>query len=77
MTRGWFAWESEGYPFRVEPRHTQTWWDFRHLPNVLFVHYNDLKRDLDGEISRIAAFLDIALTPETLQAIAHAFSFRR
>ena len=75
MTRGGFAWECEGYPFGSNLRHTQTWWDFRHLPNLLFVHYNDLKRDLVGEISRVAAYLDIALTPEKLHGIAQAVNF--
>jgi aryl sulfotransferase len=42
ITRGWFEWESEGYPFWGNLHHTQTWWNFRHLENILFVHYNDL-----------------------------------
>jgi aryl sulfotransferase len=37
------------------------WWERRHLPNVLLVHFNDLKADLDGEMRRIAAFLGIAV----------------
>ncbi len=32
----------------------------RNEPNLLFVHYNDLKADLGGEMRRVAAFLDIA-----------------
>jgi aryl sulfotransferase len=39
------------------------WWERRHLPNVLLVHFNDLKADLDGEMRRIAAFLDLAIDP--------------
>ena len=42
-----------------------SWWAARHLPNVLMVHYADLKRDLDIEMRRIAAFLDIDV-PETV-----------
>ena len=34
----------------------RTYWDYRHLPNLLFVHYDDLKRDLLGEMRRIARF---------------------
>jgi len=52
--------------------HARTYWDFRHLPNLLFVHYNDLKADLSGEMKRIAAFLGIetpaALWPELVEA---------
>jgi len=35
----------------------------RHLPNILFVHYNDLKADLEGEMRRIARFLEIEVPP--------------
>jgi aryl sulfotransferase len=34
MTRGWFEWETEGYPFWSVLHHAQSWWDFRHLPNI-------------------------------------------
>lgn len=40
-------------------RHIAAWWDLRCEPNVLFVHYNDLKADLEGEMRRVAAFLNI------------------
>lgn len=42
-----------------------SWWPRRAAPNVLFVHYNDLKTDLDGEMRRIAAFLAIDV-PDTM-----------
>jgi aryl sulfotransferase len=69
ITRGWFAWESEGYPAWGNMRHTQTWWDYRHLDNILFVHYNDLLTDLPNEMRHIAAFLDIPLSDEMLAEI--------
>jgi aryl sulfotransferase len=58
-TRGWFEWETEGYPFWSNLHHVQSWWDYRHLPNILFVHYADLLADLEGEIRRVARFLGI------------------
>jgi aryl sulfotransferase len=69
FTRGWFPWESEGYPFWGNLHHTQTWWDYRQLPNILFVHYNDLLTDLPGEIQRIAGFLAIPLAEGAVPAI--------
>ncbi|MCB0108326.1 MAG: sulfotransferase domain-containing protein [Caldilineaceae bacterium] len=48
ITRGWFAWENEGYPLWSNLRFMQTWWDFKHLPNILLVHYNDLLLDLEN-----------------------------
>ncbi len=75
ITMGWFEWESEGYPFWSNMRHAQTWWRFRHLPNILFVHFNDLLSDLPSEVRRVAAFLDIYLDEETLQSTADAVTF--
>ena len=69
MTRGWFAWETEGYPFSSPLRHAQTWWDFRHLPNILFVHYNDLLADFQAEVQRIANFLEIRLSEDAWPTI--------
>jgi len=45
----------------------ETYWRERNRPNLLLVHYNDLKEDLAGEMRRIADFLDIAV-PESLMA---------
>ena len=63
---------SDGYPFQPNLYHTQSWWDYRHLPNILFVHYSDLKADLAGEIRRITAFLAIPLADAMLPAITQA-----
>ena len=42
---------------------------------VLWVFYEDLKRDLPKEIKRIAAFMEIPLTKEFLDKVAHQASF--
>ena len=76
ITRGLFEWESEGYPFWANMRHVQSWWNFRHLPNILFVHFNDLLSDLESEILRIAAFLDIEMPEDTLPSIVEAVTFK-
>ena len=76
ISSGWFAWENEGYPFWSNMRHVQTWWDFKHLPNILFVHFNDLLGNLEGEISRIAGFLDIDVRPGFRAKIAEAVAFK-
>jgi aryl sulfotransferase len=75
INRGKFAWESQGYPFQSPLHHFQTWWDYRHLSNILLIHYNDLLADLPGEIRRIADYLNIAVSPEMLASIADAVSF--
>jgi len=38
-----------------------SFWADRRRSNVLLVHYNDLKADLDAEMRRISAFLDISV----------------
>ena len=62
MTRGWFEWESEGWPFWSNLWHTQSYWEFRHLPNFLLLHYNDMLADLEGAVRRIAAFANVPIT---------------
>ncbi len=76
INRGWFEWETEGYPFWSNFHHVQTWWDYRDLPNILLVHYNDLLADPAGGIARIAQFLDIDCAPGMIAAIADKTSFR-
>ncbi len=58
-SRGWFEWETEGYPWWSNLRNVQSWWNFRHLSNLTFVHFADLLANLEGEIRRIADFLEI------------------
>lgn len=74
MTRGWFEWESEGYPYWGNLHHTATWWAYRHLDNILFIHFADLLANLTGEIRRLANFLNIALSADAVQRIAHKVS---
>jgi aryl sulfotransferase len=49
--------------------HIQSWWDLRDRPNVLLLHFNELKADLEGTTRRIAAFLDIAIDEQRLPDI--------
>lgn len=50
----------------------RSFWEERRRPNVLLVHYNDLKADLSGEMKRIADFIGIetpdALWPQLVEA---------
>lgn len=75
LTRGWFEWESDGYPYWSLLHHANTWWDFRHLPNIMLVHYNDLRADLAGEMRKIAGFLEIDVPESRWDAVVHACQF--
>jgi aryl sulfotransferase len=58
---GFFSqWLAEGMLLH----HIGTFWERRAQPNVCFVHYGDLTRDLEGEMRRVAEFLSIDI-PET------------
>ncbi|MFG5380470.1 sulfotransferase domain-containing protein [Yoonia sp. R2-816] len=65
--------DGDGYPFWSLWENMRSWWAIRDLPNVLMVHFNDLKADMEGEIRRIADFLDIA--PTNWDAILRHCSF--
>lgn len=69
--RNWL--EQDGAPFWSLWDNARSWWAVRDLPNVLMVHFNDLKADMDGEIRRIADFLDIS--PSNWDAILDHCSF--
>lgn len=71
--RDWLA--QDGHPFWPFWDNVRGWWAVRELPNVQFVHFNDLKRDLPGEMRRIAAFLEIPLDEARWDAIVEYCSF--
>lgn len=52
-----------------------TYWERREEPNVLFVHFDDLKLDLEGQVRRIAAFLGIPVDEALLPGILQRCSF--
>jgi len=53
----------------------RSFWEARHEPNVLLVHFNDLKADREGEMRRIARFLDIEIPEPIWPAIVEAAGF--
>src|SRR5207249_3053306 len=68
-SHGWFEWEPDGWPFWSHHHHLSTWWEFRAVPNLLFVHFGDLKADPDSEMRRIAAFCEIEVDERAWPAI--------
>jgi aryl sulfotransferase len=64
-----------GYPIWPFWEHVRSWWSVRHLPNVLLLHFNELKADLEGSIGRIAAFLDIAVDSSVMPQIVRHCTF--
>ncbi len=50
-------------------------WQRRHQPNVVLVHYDDLLRDLDGEMRRLADRLGFEVPEQRWSALVHAATF--
>eukprot|EP01104_Vermistella_antarctica_P006653 TRINITY_DN17361_c0_g1_i1.p1 TRINITY_DN17361_c0_g1~~TRINITY_DN17361_c0_g1_i1.p1 ORF type:complete len:333 (-),score=85.91 TRINITY_DN17361_c0_g1_i1:52-1002(-) len=60
--RHWMA--NDGEPFWPFWDNIRSWWAIRHLPNVLMLHFNDLKKDLKGEIKKVDAFLGTGVSDD-------------
>lgn len=67
--------EQNGYPWLPFWENVRSWWEVRELPNVLLIHFSDLKSDLPGQISRIAKFLSIPINPRNWDAIVEHCGF--
>ena len=57
--------------------HILSWWAHRDSPNILFLRYEDMKKDLPQAVSTIAAFLHVHLYPSVIQKIADATTFEK
>lgn len=67
--------ERDGHPFWPFWENVRSWWAIRDLPNLLLVHFADLKADPEREIRRIADFLEIPIYPDRWPAILEHSSF--
>lgn len=67
--------DRDGHPFWRWWSHVRSWWQIRNLPNLLLVHYANLKADMPGEIRRIAAFLDTPIDEKRWPDILEHCSF--
>lgn len=75
LTEGSIAGQSDGMPFLSYFEYEKTFWDCRHLKNILFVHYRDLSADLVGEMERIARFIGVDLPRVRLAELAQEANF--
>jgi aryl sulfotransferase len=72
----WRDWmDRDGHPFWPYWENVRSWWAIRDLPNVQLIHFSDLKRDMPGEMRRIAAFLDIHVDESRWDVIVEYCSF--
>jgi aryl sulfotransferase len=77
----WVSWDGDG---RAEldslpgvMGHLSDAWARRGAPNVVLVHYDDLSRDLDGQMRGLAARLGLAVDETAWPGLVEAASFAR
>jgi aryl sulfotransferase len=75
MTMGTFAWEQDGLPYWSNFHHAETFWAHRDLPNIHFMHFTDLKANLDDDMRRLADFLRIEVDENDWPALVKAATF--
>jgi aryl sulfotransferase len=72
----WHTWlAKDGFPYWSFWDNVRTWWAIRKLPNILFVHFDALKRNMPAEIRRIAEFLEIPIDETKWDAIVEHCTF--
>ena len=72
----WHAWfEREGYPYWPFWENIRSWWEIRHLPNILMVHFDVLRKQLPEQMRRIARFLDIPIDEAKWDTIVEHCTF--
>ena len=57
--------------------HLTTFWIVRDRPNVVLFHYDDLKSDLEGEMRRLAAQLEISVPEDLWPELVDAATFEQ
>ena len=67
------------YPYSLHAliHHQRTAWSRRNDPHVILLHYNDLARDLDGEMRRLAGRLGISVATEAWPTLVRAATFNQ
>jgi aryl sulfotransferase len=75
FTRGVLPGAKDGYPDVSFVELETSYWQERHRENLMLVHYNDLKADLDAEMRRIAGFLRIETAAELWPQLVEAATF--
>ena len=68
--------DRDGWPLWSFWQNVDSWWRARNEPNVLLVHFTELKADLPAQIRRIARFLDIGIEESLLPRIVEHCGFQ-
>lgn len=61
--------------FEAAVHHYKSFLEWQHLPNIHLLHYADMKRDLAGQMARVARALGIAHPPKLMAELVAAADF--
>ncbi len=56
--------------------HVLSWWEQRDAPNILFMKYEDLRKDFRGQLENLSTYLGYELSPAVMDLIEEKTSFR-
>jgi aryl sulfotransferase len=76
ISKSWYDWEGDGFPYWSHFHHLKTWWEYRHLPNMHFVHFSDLLNDPAAELRAIAKHLGLTIDEEQFPGVLERISFK-
>lgn len=75
LHHGCFPFEDNGWPYWSVFNHAQSFWDNRHMPNILLVHYDELQADLDASMQRVADFIGVEIDHLKRKELVEAVNF--
>jgi aryl sulfotransferase len=75
LNTGSFPWEKDGFPFWSVFNHAQSFWERRDQANIHLFHYSDMKRNLEGQMRKIAKFLGIEVPEGKWASLVDAATF--
>jgi aryl sulfotransferase len=67
--------EKDGYPLWPFWSHVRSWWSLRARPNLMLLHFDDLKRDLASAVARIGNYLELEVAEGDANRIAARCTF--
>ncbi len=77
MRKRFLQWvdEPQSPGLRATIHHVQTFWEARQRPNVILLHYADLKADLEAQMRGLAMRLDLSVRPDLWSELVKAATF--